>query len=85
MCSHVSSKVAASEPTCHLLKRRLRARERVSDFHFSMMTSSDAATHVPSFGFCSELSKVANANYFDDISRFRVFSKIFRFGLLKAQ
>ena len=50
-----------------------------------MATSFVVAARFPSFGSCSELSKMANADCFDDVSGFGVFSKISRFGPLKAQ
>ena len=46
------------------------ARERGFGFRLLTTTSSDVAARVPKFGSCSELSKAANADCFDDISRF---------------
>ena len=48
------------------------------------MTSSSEVARVPSLMSCSELSKVANTDCFDDVSGFRVFLRIFRFEFLKA-
>ena len=48
------------------------------------MTSSDEAARGPSLMSCSELSKAANADCFDDVLGFRVFLRIFRFEFLKA-
>ena len=55
---------------CHLLMRRVRASERGFGFRLSTMTFSSVAAHVPKFGSYFELSKAANANYFDDVSGF---------------
>ena len=63
----------------------MRGHERVFGFCLPAATSSFVAARVPSFGSYFELSKVANANCFDDVSRFGVFSRISRFGPLKAQ
>ena len=67
MRSHTSPKVVASETTRHLLMRRVRAREKVSGFHLSTVTSSGVAARVPRFGSCSELFKATNADCFDDV------------------
>ena len=49
-----------------------------------MATFFDVAARVLRFGLCSELSKAANADCFDDITGFLVFPRISRFGLFKA-
>ena len=50
-----------------------------------VMTSSGVDAWFPKFGSCSELSKAANADCFDDITGFLVFPRISRFRPLKAQ
>ena len=63
----------------------MRARERGFGLRLLATTSSGIATHVPKLGFCFELSKATNVDYFNDVSGFEVFLKVSRFWPLKAQ
>ena len=62
----------------------MKAGKRGSGFLLPTMTSYDVTAHVLRFGSCFELSKVANVDCFDDVSGFGVFSRVSRFGPLKA-
>ena len=61
------------------------ACERGFRLYLLDVTSSSIVACVLRLRSCFELSKVASVDYFDDVSGFGVFLRVFRFGPLKAQ